>query len=188
MKARLLQKLLNTKRTVQELSDKICISSYYVTDLIAVNKESLNITYAMDTFHEGKAALKSSELEMIWDKLEKIIANGTIKDIMEGNDPIDDMIEFYYFDSNDLKIVKSYTDKLEWPNVDYTGKIIYDNNCFTNENDCIKYAIKVIESNLSMLIDSATRFTTEYNETLNRINESMKRNKELLEKLKNERI
>ena len=73
MKARSLQKLLNTNRTVQELQDKICISSYWVQDLISVDKKSLKLSYAMDTFHEGKKALKSKELEQIWDKLDEMI-------------------------------------------------------------------------------------------------------------------
>lgn len=167
MKARLLQKLLNTNRTVQELQDKICISSYWVQDLISVDKKSLKLSYAMDTFHEGKKALKSEELEQIWDKLDEMIKDNTIKDIIENNDPIDNMKEFWYFDSINNTIVKSYCDEKCWPNVDYTGKIIYDNTSFNTYEECKNYAIKDLINQLHFtqerLDDVTKRFTNEIN-------------------------
>lgn len=149
MKAKLLKQLLNTERTVQETEKKICISSYWVYDLIAVNKETLKLTYAMDTFHEGRNALKSEELELIWDKLESMIKDGSIREIIDGNDSIEGMKEFYYYDEISKSVIKSYADEpLEYPNVDYTGKIIYDNNHFETEDDAKKYAISRLISSL----------------------------------------
>ena len=84
-----LKEILNTTYTIQETEDKICISSYYVTDLISINKKTLALNYALDTFHEGRNALKSEELERIWDKLSEMIKDGSIKDIINGNDSIE---------------------------------------------------------------------------------------------------
>lgn len=164
MQAKKLKEILNTNYTIQETEDKICISSYYVTDLIAVNKKTLDLTYAMDTFHEGRNALKSENLESVWDKLEEMIKNGSIKEIIEKNDSIEGMKEFWYYDDQLKTIVMSYTDEYGWPNVDYTGKLIYDNNCFTNEQDAINYGINTLLSNL--------KYTEEYfNEEIERFTE-----------------
>lgn len=164
MKAKVLKQLLNTCYVVQEIPDKICISSYYVTDLIAINKKTLKLTYALDTFHEGRNALKSEQLENIWDKLTQMIKDDSIKDIIKGNDSIEDMKTFYYFDEDTKKVIKSYTDEYGWPNVDYTGKLIYDNNCFETEKEAINYGIDTLLSNL--------KYTEQYlNEEIERFTE-----------------
>ena len=172
MKAKLLKQLLNTERTVQETEKKICISSYWVYDLIAVNKETLKLTYAMDAFNEGRDALKSEELESIWDKLESMIKDGSIHDIIDGNDSIEGMKEFYYYDDITKSVIKSYADEpLEYPNVDYTGKIIYDNNHFETEEDAKKYAVSRLISSLSYEEDYLSDMISREEQTCKRIKE-----------------
>lgn len=173
MQAKKLKQILNTTYTIQETFDKICISSYYVTDLIAVDKKTLKLTYALDTFHEGRNALKSKNLESVWDKLEEIIKNGSIKEIIEKNDSIEGMKEFYYFDEDTKKVIKSYTDEYGWPNVDYTGKLIYDNNCFKTEKEAIDHGIEVLLSDLKYtekyLNEEIERFTEQTSKLNTRI-------------------
>lgn len=170
MKARKLKEILNTQRPIQEIADKICIGSYYVTDLIAINKKTLKLTYALDTFHEGRKALKSKELEDIWDKLEKMIEDNSIKEIIDNNDPIENMKEFYYFDSVNNNIIKSYTDNRCWPNVDYTGKLIYDNTSFDTYDECKEYAINDLIKQLHYVQDRLNRLNKEYIKDMDNIN------------------
>ena len=170
MQAKKLKEILNTNYTIQETEDKICISSYYVTDLIAVNKKTLDLTYAMDTFHEGRNALKSEELERIWDKLSEIIKDKSIEEIIEKNDSIEGMKEFWYYDNQTKTIIKSYTDEYGWPNVDYTGKLIYDNNCFTNKQDAINYGINTLISNLKSTQEFIISETERFNEKIKTLN------------------
>lgn len=180
MQAKKLKQILNTTYTIQETFDKICISSYYVTDLIAVDKKTLKLTYALDTFHEGRNALKSENLEKLWDKLEELIKDGSIKEIIEKNDSIEGMKKFYYFNSDTKDITESYTDEYGWPNVDYTGKLIYDNNCFETEKEAIDHGIEVLLSDLKYTekylneeIERFTEQTTKLNTEIVKIQEGL---------------
>lgn len=186
MQARKLQQILNTTRTIQETEDKICVSSYFIYDLISIDKKTLKLSYAMDTFHKGKEALKSEELEQIWDKLEEMIKNGNIKSIIENNDPIDNMKEFWYFDSINNKIVKSYTDNRCWPNVDYTGKIIYDNTSFDTFEECKKYAIKDLSSQLDFTRKRLYQTTKSFTDELKSINNELDNIQKVLNEYKME--
>lgn len=183
MKARKLKEILNTNYTIQETEDKICISSYYVTDLISVNKKTLALNYALDTFHEGRNALKSEELEKIWDKLAEMIKDNSIKDIIEGNDPKDNMKTFWYYDDQLKTIVMSYTDEYGWPNVDYTGKLIYDNNCFKTEKEARKYAIERLLNSLEWINKEINDTIERFNDRITSLNETIKSIQIALDKL-----
>lgn len=91
MKARHLTKLLNnTGYTVGDFGKYISVGSPLCHDLIKLDKESFKITYALDTFREGRKALENkSELLFIWDKLHELVASGEIKEIIEGNDTLE---------------------------------------------------------------------------------------------------
>ena len=185
MQARKLKEILNTTYTIQETEDKICISSYYVTDLISINKKTLALNYALDTFHEGRNALKSEELEKIWDKLAEMIKDNTIRDIINNNDSIDGMKKFYYFDHNNREIIESYTDEYGWPNVDYSGKLIYDNNCFTNKQDAVKYGIECLLTDIKYANQNIQTELENFNKRLNMYTTTIKNSQEALEKLQN---
>jgi len=163
MQAKKLKQLLNTDYTVEYAKDSLCISSAYVTGLIKVNKNTLELSYALDTFHEGRKSLRNEKLEKIWDKLDSMIKDGSIKEIINNNDSIDGMKKFYYFDWQKKTVIESYTDKYGWPNVDYTGKMIYDNNCFKSKKAAVKYAIK-------QLLDDIECFNKNIQESLKNIN------------------
>lgn len=173
MKAKKLKEILNTNYTIQETENKICVSSYYVTDLIAIDKKSLKLTYALDTFHEGRDALKTEELERIWDKLSEMIKDDSIKDIINGNDSIEGMKEFWYYDNESKTIIKSYSDVLEYPIIDYTGKFIYEENCFNSEDEAKQYGIKTLLKNLKLIqefiISESERYNDRMNDLYNRI-------------------
>jgi len=143
MKARLLKKLLNnTGYTVNNQTECIAVGSPMCSDLISVDKKTLRIRYALDTFHEGRKSLENktnTELLFIWDKLQGLIDSGEIHDIINGNDEIENPLPVWTFE--DGKLIETYTDKYGYPNTTVDGHIMYENTHFKKRQDAIKKAI-----------------------------------------------
>jgi len=96
MRARKLRKLLNdTGYTIGDYGEYIAIGSPYIHRLINVNKKTLELKYALDTFNDGRSAIRNKELEFIWDKMKELIESGEIKEIIEGNDEIENPLPVY---------------------------------------------------------------------------------------------
>lgn len=152
MKARLLRKLLNDPGyTISNNEDYIAVGSGLCHDLISVDKKTLKIKYALDTWREGREALlkKNSILLLsIWDKLQELIDSGEIKDIIEGKDDIDPKLPVYTVKKG--KLVKSYTDEYGWPNITEDGELMYDNTYFKTRIEAIEYGIREYESGAEM--------------------------------------
>lgn len=147
MKARLLTKLLNnTGYNVNNNRDYIAVGSPLCHDLISVNKKTLKVEYALDTFHEGRKCLErkdTTELLFIWDKLHELVESGEIKDIIEGNDEIENPLPVYTVDEG--KLIETFTDKYGWPNKTIEGETMYENTYFKTRGEAIKYGIKEAE-------------------------------------------
>lgn len=143
MKARLLKQLLNnTGYTVSNNPEYIAVGSAMCHDLISVNKETLKITYALDTFKEGRKCLVdkgSEELLFIWDKLQELIDAEQIKDIIEGKDHIENPLPVFYTDDGIL--IESSTDAYGWPNTTIDGDIMWENTYFKTEKEAIEYGM-----------------------------------------------
>ena len=87
MKARVLKKLLNdTEYLVADHGEYIAVGSPLCHKLISVDKATLKVTYALDTYGGGRKSLDNKELKAIWDKLHELIESGEIKDIIEGQE------------------------------------------------------------------------------------------------------
>jgi hypothetical protein len=163
MKARELKRLLNnTGYAVHNKKDSICVGSAMCSDLISVDKTTLNVKYALDTFHEGREALGNDELRFIWDKLLELIDNGQIQDIINGKDVIENPLPVYSFDDNG--IVKSYTDEYGWPNVDDDGVLMYENVFFATEEEAIEQAIDEYTASVSHYYDRVRERSKELGE------------------------
>lgn len=147
MKARLLKKLLNdTGYSVSNNEKYIAVGSPMCHDLISVNKETLQVKYALDTFREGRKCFEETsrqsektELLFIWDKLHELIENGQIHDIINGKDEIENPLPV--FTVYDGKLVESVTDKYGWPNTDDDGICMYENTHFPTAKQSIEYGI-----------------------------------------------
>jgi hypothetical protein len=147
MKARLLKKLLNdTGYAVSNNRDYIAVGSPLCHDLISVNKKTLKVKYALDTFREGRKCLEGksnskgeNELLFIWDKLHELIDSGQIQDIINGKDEIDNPLPV--FTVEDGKLIESVTDKYGWPNTDDDGICMYENTHFPTAKQAIEYGI-----------------------------------------------
>ncbi len=147
MKARLLKKLLNdTGYNVSNNTEYIAVGSSLCHDLISVNKETLKVKYALDTFKEGRKCLEGksnskgeNELLFIWDKLHELIENGQIQDIINGKDEIENPLPVFTIVHGEL--VESITDKYGWPNTDENGFCMYDNTYFPTAKQAIEDGI-----------------------------------------------
>lgn len=147
MKARLLKKLLNdTGYSVSNNDEYIAVGSPMCHALISVNKETLKVKYALDTFREGRKCLEGksnskgeNELLFIWDKLHELIESGQIQDIINGKDEIENPLPVFTVD--DGKLVESVTDKYGWPNTDDNGICMYENTHFPTAKQAIEYGI-----------------------------------------------
>lgn len=164
MKARLLKKILNnTRYDVHDKEDKICIGSTLCSDLISVDKKTLNVKYALDTFREGRKCFEetnrqseNTELLFIWDKLHELIKNGEINDIINENDILENPLPIYTI--KDGKLIETFTDCYGYPNVTISGEIMYENKFFKNKEEAINNGIKECEYYAKHLNDKINEF------------------------------
>lgn len=151
MKSRLLKQILNnTGYNVHNKPDMICIGSPLCSDLISVDKKTLNVKYALDTWREGRKSLDGksnskgeNELLFIWDKLHELIENGDINDIINGDDILENPLPIYTV--KDGKLIETYTDAYSYPNVTISGELMYENEYFKTKEEAIKEGIKEYE-------------------------------------------
>ena len=154
MKVRILKKLLNdTKYAVTNDNDKfLCIGSPMCHDLISVNVETLQMKCALDTWNKGRDSLKEdrqNELLFIYDTLAELIANGEIKEILNGRDQLENPLPVYTY--GDGVIIESVTDEYGWPNTDDNGICMYENTHFQTKIEAIKCGIQEFKYGCSNL-------------------------------------
>lgn len=142
MKALYLKKLLNTERVVADYGDYIAVGSAYVHNLINIDKKTLKLKYALDTFNEGRKSLtgkSDNELLDIYDKLQGLIDSGEINEIINGNDEIENPLTVWT--SKDGELIETYTYAYGYPNTTYDGKLMHDNTYFKTKEEAIEEAI-----------------------------------------------
>jgi hypothetical protein len=175
MKARLLKKILNnTGYAVSNHREYIAVGSPLCHDLISVNKETLKLKYALDTWREGRKSLEGksneegeNELLFIWDKLAELIASGEIQNIINGKDEIENPLPV--FSVEDGKIVESITDEYGWPNTDDNGICMYENTHFPAKEQAIKYGLSEYKAGLSMILDNVKEKEKELSKAKERV-------------------
>jgi hypothetical protein len=142
MKARKLKKILNdTGYIINNQDDYIAVGSPLCHNLISVDKKTLKIKYALDTWNTGRQSLgHNEELGLIWDKLKELIDNGEIHDIINGNDEIDNPIPVYSIEEGEL--VVNWTHEYGWPNTTIDGTFMYENTHFKTRKEAIENGIR----------------------------------------------
>lgn len=170
MKARFLTKLLNdTNYIVNNNRNYIAVGSPMCHDLIKVDKKTLKVKYALDTWNEGRKCLEgksNTELLFIWDKLHELIESGKIKDIIEGNDVLENPLPVFTCDNGIL--IETYTDKYGWPNTDINGNLMHDNTYFKTKQEAIDYGIEDLESWDKMLTERIEELNCEVKSKLDK--------------------
>lgn len=168
MKARKLNKILNNPGyIIADYGEYIGIGSSMCHDLIKLDEETLNIKYALDTFREGRKALKNVTLLFIWDTLIELIENGEIEDILFENDEMENPLPVYTFEDGEL--VKSFTDKYGWPNTTFDGKLMYNNTHFKTPAEAIEQGIKEYTASLEWAEKSKSQKENELHKIKDRI-------------------
>lgn len=158
MKARKLRSILNnTTYSITNNRDYIAVGSPLCHDLISVNKETLNLKYALDTFRENRKCLEGKgELLFIWDTLQELIHNGQIKDIIAGVDELKVTLPVFTVEGG--KLIEAFTDEYGWPNVTDNGYLMYDNTYFPTKEQAIEYGIKDCGYMVRMCAERITEF------------------------------
>lgn len=189
MKARKLKEILNnTRYTVAFYGDYVGIGSPLCHDLIKLEVKTNKITYALDTFHKGRSAIGSPELEFIWDKLHEMVGNGGIAEIVNGNDIIENPLPVYTVMHGAL--VCTVTDAYGWPNVTVEGYMMHDNTYFKTATGAIECGIKEYEARISHLTERAKELNSEVDRVEFLIQDSLNiiNGLKLLTPLKGERL
>lgn len=142
MKSRKLKKILNdTGYIVNNQEDYIAVGSPLCHNLISVDKKTLKIKYALDTWNTGRQSVgHHEELGFIWDTLQELINNGEIHDIINGNDEIDNPLPVYTIEGG--KLIETWTDEYGWPNTTIDGTIMYENTHFKTRKQAIENGIR----------------------------------------------
>lgn len=151
MKARLLKKILNdTKYIVHDYGDKICIGNDFVSDLISVDKKTLQIQYALDGRNGRESLLgkSCSSLLFIWDTLRHLIYTGEMKDIIEGGDVLENPLAV--FTCKNGLLIYATTDDYGYPNVTADGILMHDNSYFKTKSKALESGIRDRQSGIDM--------------------------------------
>lgn len=168
MKARLLKQLCNNINYIYNNNHEyIAVGSSLCHNLISVNKETLKVKYALDTFHEGRESLKNDDLIFIWDKLHELIRTGQIQDIINGTDEIENPLPVFTVEKGQL--IETFTDKYGWPNVTIDGHEMYDNTYFKTKKKAIEYGIKDSEAGIKNMEEHMSQQWDDLIKTSNRI-------------------
>lgn len=170
MKARLLRKLLNdTNYIIGNHTKYISVGSPMCHDLIKVDKETLNITYALDTFRKGRASIDHQPLLVVWDTLEQLVKSGEITDIINGNDHIENGIPVFYVKRGDL--IEEVTDEFGWPNTTNSGEVMHDNTHFRTREQAIQYGIELYKSHVQSISEIIKYKERQLQESMDKLNQ-----------------
>jgi hypothetical protein len=169
MQSRKLRKILNdTKYSIHEIEDSICIGSPLCSQLITVDKKTLKIKYALDTFNTGRESINSEELMFIWDKLIELIKNGEIKNIISLNDSTVNMFPVYSHENGE--IIEKFTDIFGWPNSTHDGELMYENIHFKTKEEAIKKGIEELKIEIKYISENICEQEKELEEKKEKLN------------------
>lgn len=133
MQARKLKKILDTGYIVQNCDGYAAIGSYYVHDIIKIDKQTLKIEV-------DRHVPLNDKMENLIAKIKELRENGELRTILNGKDEIAAPLPVFMYRGD--KIFESKTDNYEWPNTDDNGYLLYENTTFKTREDCLAYAIR----------------------------------------------
>lgn len=141
--------LNGTTRPIGDYGDYIAVGSPLCHDLIKVDKSTMRLSYALDTFRKGREALKDSELLAIWDGLSRLIESGELQSIIDGEDDKTGTVEIYKPENGTVTV--KYAKTPGWPNSTTDGEMMYDNAHFTDYQEAVKEGIREHEAHAEFL-------------------------------------
>ncbi len=157
MKARELQKLLETDRTIHFVNGCICIASLYCHNLISLDVNNFKVNYALSP------RSSDDEIRKLTNGLQSL-TQSEIEYYSSGADEIDNPITlFYCTDDGDIKT--AITDSLDFPSVTDDGVLIYSNTHFKTIKEMLIYEIQNIESAIKFANEHLIERREELNNT-----------------------
>lgn len=130
MQAKRLKDLLDTDMIVSLdiTNNLILIGSDYITDIIKINTDDNIMIYSMGLRYKDRSEITSQKILTIWDKLQVLLDDGTLADIMSKDDVLDNPAIVYRVIDGELKTFKATGDK--FPHTLLNGELIYNNVYF----------------------------------------------------------
>jgi hypothetical protein len=151
MKSRLLKEILNTSYIIADYDSYIGIGSHMCHNLISIDKTTFKLKYALD--------YNSADFD-IWNKLEELISNNKMIDIINGNDELDIKLPVFYMNTEG-NIIESYTDEYGYPNTTYDGKLMYDNYFFKTKREAIIDSLERYKIRVNTFLDNIAQYESD---------------------------
>ena len=156
MKSRLLKELLKTQYIIADYDSYIGIGSPRCHNLISIDKTTFKLKYALD-YNNTDTINKNSPMFDIWNKLEELISNNTMIDIINGNDELDIKLPVFYMNTEG-NIIESYTDEYGYPNTTHDGKLMYDNYFFKTKREAIIDSLERYKIRVNTFLDNIAQY------------------------------
>ena len=157
MKARELQELLETDRTIHFSNGCICIASLYCHNLISLDTNTFKVSYALG----GRPT--DAEVRKLVNDLQSL-KQSEIEYYLNGYDEIKDPITVYYC-NEDGEIKTTITDSLDFPSITHDGVLIYANTHFKSKDAMLGYEIKNTKATIDFYRTSLDTKRREIDET-----------------------
>lgn len=180
MKSRLLKELLKTQYIIADYDSYIGIGTRLCHNLISIDKITFKLKYALD-YNNTDTINKNSPMFDIWNKLEELISNNTMIDIINGNDELDIKLPVFYMNTEG-NIIESYTDEYGYPNITYDGKLMYDNYFFKTKREAIIDSLERYKIRVNTFLDNIEK----YERDLKTNKEKLKTSRDIINNLERE--
>ena len=180
MKSRLLKEILKTQYIIADYDSYIGIGSHRCHNLISIDKTTFKLKYALD-YNNTDTINKNSPMFDIWNKLEELISNNTMIDIINGNDELDIKLPVFYMNTEG-NIIESYTDEYGYPNITYDGKLMYGNYFFKTKREAIIDSLERYKIRVNTFLDNISQ----YERDLKTNKEKLKTSRDIITNLERE--
>ena len=130
MQAMRLKEILETDMIVRlDVEDNsLSVGSEYIPNLITIDLNDMRMSYTMGIYHTDRSEIKSQNILAIWDKLQALIDDGTLHEIISKDDVVDNPATVYRVVNGELKSFEATGDS--FPHTLLNGELIYNNVYF----------------------------------------------------------
>lgn len=125
-----LKEILETDMIVRlDVEDNLLsVGSEFVPNLITINLNDMNMSYTMGVYYTDRREIRSPNILAIWDKLQALIDDGTLHEIISKDDVVDNPAIVYRIVDGELKSFEATGDS--FPHTLLNGELIYNNVYF----------------------------------------------------------
>lgn len=144
------------KHIVQIRSNRICIGSGYIGEIISISFDGKIIkSYDLNSYSNDELLRYQKEINIS----EK---TGELKELINSPDMFENIKPIYTCKKG--KVIKKFCEEYEYPNVCTDGELIYENTFFINRKDAVKYCENDAKIGLKFSAENFGRKFIELNE------------------------